>query len=74
MDTSLDNVELSEICFLEDSELASTTFADIFLVSVRNHRCVMKVHHGTGPRQYYDSKDRELDIHVLESTAYRRLK
>ncbi|KKA19530.1 hypothetical protein T310_6487 [Rasamsonia emersonii CBS 393.64] len=34
----------------------------------------MKVHHGRGPRKYYEPKDRELDIHVLESTAYRRLK
>lgn len=30
-------------------------------------------HHGRGPRQYYEPKDRELDIHVLKSTAYRRL-
>ncbi|PLB46855.1 hypothetical protein P170DRAFT_511529 [Aspergillus steynii IBT 23096] len=32
------------------------------------------VHRGRGPRRYYEPEDRELDIHVLESTAYRRLK
>ena len=31
-------------------------------------------HHGRGPRRYYEPEDRELDIHVLESTAYTRLK
>ena len=31
-------------------------------------------HHGRGPRRYYEPKDRELDIHVLECSAYRRLK
>ncbi|EDN05191.1 hypothetical protein I7I51_05790 [Histoplasma capsulatum] len=29
---------------------------------------------GRGPRRYYERTDREQDIHVLESTAYRRLK
>lgn len=31
-------------------------------------------HHGRGPPEYYEPKDRELDIHILESKAYRRLK
>ncbi|KAL2819103.1 hypothetical protein BJX63DRAFT_418883 [Aspergillus granulosus] len=31
-------------------------------------------HHGRGPRRYYEPKDRELDIHVLETKAYTRLK
>lgn len=31
-------------------------------------------HHGRGPPKYYEPQDRELDIHILESTAYRRLK
>ncbi|KAJ5958153.1 uncharacterized protein N7479_005303 [Penicillium vulpinum] len=34
----------------------------------------MKAHHGRGPRRYYEPEDRELDIHVLETTAYTRLK
>ncbi|CAI7652094.1 unnamed protein product [Penicillium glandicola] len=34
----------------------------------------MKVHHGRGPRCYYEPEDVELDIHVLEATAYTRLK
>lgn len=31
-------------------------------------------HHGRGPRRYYEPEGRELDIHVLECSAYRRLK
>lgn len=33
-----------------------------------------KYHHGRGPKQYYESPDRETNFHVWESTAYRRLK
>ncbi|KAJ5712011.1 hypothetical protein N7488_006167 [Penicillium malachiteum] len=39
----LDNVKLADICFLDDFALASTSFADIFLVSIRNQKCIMKV-------------------------------
>lgn len=39
------------------------------------NRLILKwQHHGRGPPLPYERKDRELDIHVLESTAYRRLK
>ncbi|KAF9246667.1 hypothetical protein DTO013E5_6039 [Penicillium roqueforti] len=34
----------------------------------------MKVHHGRGPRRYYEQEGRGLDIHVLEATTYTRLK
>ncbi|KAL4969494.1 uncharacterized protein BDV14DRAFT_84402 [Aspergillus stella-maris] len=66
----LDDVVPSEITF--HKKLAASTFAYVFLVSIRGQACVMKVHHGVGPRKYYDT-ERELDIHVLEATAYRRL-
>ncbi|KAJ5104383.1 hypothetical protein NUU61_001730 [Penicillium alfredii] len=49
-------------------------YSAVFLVTVRDVTCVMKVHHGRGPPEYYEPQDRELDIHVLESTAYIRLK
>ncbi|KAL1963350.1 hypothetical protein VTN77DRAFT_8471 [Rasamsonia byssochlamydoides] len=68
----LTDVKPSEITFKQ--ELFSSTFSVIFLVVIRDQTSVMKVHHGRGPRQYYEPKDRELDIHVLESTAYRRFK
>ncbi|KZF26557.1 hypothetical protein L228DRAFT_264938 [Xylona heveae TC161] len=67
----LDNVQPHEIVFTD--HLFNSEFSEIFIVVVRNQTCVMKVHHGRGPRQYYEPKDRELDIHVLEATAYRRL-
>ncbi|KAB8069201.1 hypothetical protein BDV29DRAFT_183190 [Aspergillus leporis] len=67
-----ENVDPSEIVFKE--KLFSSDYSVIFLVILRNHSCVMKVHHGRGPRRFYEPKNRELDIHVLESTAYRRLK
>ncbi|OQE35385.1 hypothetical protein PENCOP_c013G00037 [Penicillium coprophilum] len=31
-------------------------------------------HHERGPRRYYEPEGRELDIHVLQTTAYTRLK
>ncbi|EGE85661.1 hypothetical protein RJZ56_003245 [Blastomyces dermatitidis] len=66
------NIKSSEIIFKE--KLFASDYSVIFLVMVRGRICVMKVHHGRGPRRYYEPKDRELDIHVLESAAYQRLK
>ncbi|KAK2766639.1 mitochondrial splicing system protein [Arachnomyces sp. PD_36] len=68
----LDGVGPGEIEFKE--QLFASEFSVVFLVVVRGQQCVMKVHHGQGPPLPYDPQDRELDIHVLESTAYRRLK
>ncbi|PWY67607.1 hypothetical protein BO94DRAFT_561108 [Aspergillus sclerotioniger CBS 115572] len=50
------DIEPAEITF--QKQLFSSSFSVIFLVTIRNMTCVMKV----------------LDIQVLESTAYRRLK
>ncbi|PTU23650.1 hypothetical protein P175DRAFT_0505470 [Aspergillus ochraceoroseus IBT 24754] len=66
------NVIPTEINF--ERRLFSSEFSVIFLVTIRNQKCIMKVHHGRGPRRYYEPEDRELDIHVLETTAYTRLK
>ncbi|KAJ9225219.1 hypothetical protein DTO027B5_6505 [Paecilomyces variotii] len=68
----LENVTPSEIIF--SKKLFASDFSVVFLVTVRNQECVMKVHHGRGPPRYYERKDRELDIHVLETTAYTRLR
>ncbi|KKZ65631.1 hypothetical protein EMCG_08538 [[Emmonsia] crescens] len=68
----LDGVGPAEVIFKD--KLFASEFSVIFLVVVRGQQCVMKVHHGRGPRRYYEPKDRELDIHILETTAYRRLK
>ncbi|KAG2413344.1 hypothetical protein HFD88_002533 [Aspergillus terreus] len=59
----LEDVDPSEIHF--EKKIFSSNFSHIFLVVIRSCTCVMKVHHGRGPRQYYEP-DRELDIHVLE--------
>ncbi|OJD13344.1 hypothetical protein AJ78_06202 [Emergomyces pasteurianus Ep9510] len=67
----LNDVRPAEVTFKE--KLFASKFSEIFLIVVRGQECVMKVHHGRGPRRYYEPADRELDIHVLESTAYRRL-
>ncbi|KAJ5614742.1 hypothetical protein N7528_008396 [Penicillium herquei] len=72
MDLSLDNIELTEIYFVQ--KLDSREFSDIFIVRVLNQECIMKVHHGRGPREKYEPEDRELDLHIVESTAYYRLK
>ncbi|PGH13238.1 hypothetical protein AJ79_03797 [Helicocarpus griseus UAMH5409] len=69
---ALDDVRPAEIIFKD--QLFVSRFSVIFLVVVREQQCVMKVHHGRGPRRYYEPKDRELDIDILETTAYRRLK
>ncbi|ODH45572.1 hypothetical protein GX48_08351 [Paracoccidioides brasiliensis] len=68
----LNNIKPSEIVF--KAKLFASDYSVIFLVIVHGQICVMKVHHGRGPRRYYEPKDRELDIHVLESAAYRRLR
>ncbi|RAL04250.1 uncharacterized protein BO80DRAFT_348039 [Aspergillus ibericus CBS 121593] len=67
-----DDVQPSEIAF--QKKLFSSRFSVIFLVVVRNVTCVMKVVSQLGPGPYYEPDDRELDIHVMESTAYHRLK
>ncbi|KMU73141.1 hypothetical protein CISG_03402 [Coccidioides immitis RMSCC 3703] len=67
----LDNVRPAEVVFKE--KLFASEFSEVSLTVVRGQQCVMKVHHGRGPRRYYEP-DRELNIHILESTAYRRLK
>ncbi|KAJ5683471.1 hypothetical protein N7462_006636 [Penicillium macrosclerotiorum] len=72
MGTEFNDISLTEIEFLE--HIFSSDFGVTFLVRLRNQQCVMKVHRGVGPRQYYDHPTRELDIHVLEANAYARLK
>ncbi|KAL4939031.1 hypothetical protein BDV06DRAFT_225422 [Aspergillus oleicola] len=66
----LDDVVPSEITF--QKKLAASEFAYVFLVTNCGQGCVMK-HHGRGPWEDYEP-DRELDIHVLEATAYCRMK
>ncbi|KAK9366983.1 hypothetical protein V1509DRAFT_641104 [Lipomyces kononenkoae] len=66
------NVKPIEIVFWK--KLCASSFSVVFLVNVRNQTCIMKVHHGRGPRRYYEPENRELDIHVLEFTVYVRLK
>ncbi|KAJ5577938.1 uncharacterized protein N7459_006902 [Penicillium hispanicum] len=68
----LENVKPTEVVFLK--KLFASAFSVVFLVNVRDQQCIMKVHHGRGPRRYYEPANRELDLHVLESTAYNRLK
>ncbi|KAI9924689.1 hypothetical protein ASPWEDRAFT_172348 [Aspergillus wentii DTO 134E9] len=64
----MDNIKPAEIIFKE--KLYSSQHSIIFLVTIRN----ITQHHGRGPRLYYESANRELDIHIVEATAYHRLK
>ncbi|PGH26459.1 hypothetical protein AJ80_01772 [Polytolypa hystricis UAMH7299] len=68
----LEDVRPAEIVF--EDMLSASIISPVFLVVVRGQRCVMKVHHGRGPPKHNERQDRELDMHVIESTAYRRLK
>ncbi|EEH43987.2 uncharacterized protein PADG_00276 [Paracoccidioides brasiliensis Pb18] len=49
------NIKPSEIIF--KTKLFASDYSVIFLVTVRGQICVMKVHHGRGPRRYYEPKD-----------------
>ncbi|OAT02072.1 uncharacterized protein BDCG_17367 [Blastomyces dermatitidis ER-3] len=49
------NIKSSEIIFKE--KLFASDYSVIFLVMVSGRICVMKVHHGRGPRRYYEPKD-----------------
>ncbi|ODH45510.1 hypothetical protein GX48_08411 [Paracoccidioides brasiliensis] len=64
------DVDPSEITFKR--KLFSSEFSEIFLVHIRNKICIMKVHHDNGPVQPAPP-ERETNIHICESTAYRRL-
>ncbi|KAK2768402.1 hypothetical protein FQN54_000257 [Arachnomyces sp. PD_36] len=64
-------VKISEVVFRE--RLSKRKFCAIFLVDVRGKTCVMKVHHGRGPRLPYENKLRQQNHHICESTAYQRL-
>ncbi|PWY91638.1 hypothetical protein BO94DRAFT_623054 [Aspergillus sclerotioniger CBS 115572] len=66
-----DKILPSEIIF--EKKLVRSKYSSIFLITLRTHLCIMKVHHGRHPPQPYDAVDREFDIHVREYTAYRRL-
>ncbi|PGH01023.1 hypothetical protein GX51_05459 [Blastomyces parvus] len=80
----LDNVTPDEIDIGE--QLFASEFSEVFLIVVRGqpvhyesektiNQLIFKwQHHGQGPPLPYDPQDRELNIHALESTAYRRLK
>ncbi|KAL1979382.1 hypothetical protein VTN96DRAFT_6071 [Rasamsonia emersonii] len=57
------DVTPSEIVFKQ--QLSCTRFSVIFLVVIRNTTCVMKVHHGRGPKQYYENPHRETNFHIL---------
>ncbi|ODH50304.1 hypothetical protein GX48_03576 [Paracoccidioides brasiliensis] len=61
----LNNIKPSEIVF--NGKLFASDYSVIFLVMVHDQVCVMKVHHGRGPRWYYEPKDRELDISMCLS-------
>ncbi|ODH49536.1 hypothetical protein GX48_04323 [Paracoccidioides brasiliensis] len=58
------DVDPSEITFKR--KLFSSEFSEIFLVHIRNK------HHDNGPLQPAPP-ERETNIHICESTAYRRL-
>ncbi|OAX81628.1 hypothetical protein ACJ72_04027 [Emergomyces africanus] len=64
------DIDPSEVTFKRN--LFSSEFSEIFLVDIRNKTCVMKVHHDNGPVKHA-SRDRETNIHICESAAYRRL-
>ncbi|WEW59415.1 hypothetical protein PRK78_004887 [Emydomyces testavorans] len=66
------NVKPNEITFRH--KLFESKYSEIHLVEIRGLTCIMKVHHGRGPRKPYEHPTRELDIHVRERTAYERLK
>ncbi|KAL4926311.1 uncharacterized protein BDV17DRAFT_283429 [Aspergillus undulatus] len=68
--TDLDSIGPAEIIFRK--RLFTSEVSNIFLVTVRSQTCIMKVHHGRGTREDHDP-NRELDIHILETTAYRRM-
>ncbi|OAX78608.1 hypothetical protein ACJ72_07083 [Emergomyces africanus] len=65
------DVDVTEIIFQE--RLAKRDYCMVFLVVIRGKACVMKVHHGQGPKQPWESQVRETNIFICESTAYRRL-
>ncbi|KKK19016.1 hypothetical protein ARAM_007163 [Aspergillus rambellii] len=54
-------------------QLSCSRFSALFLVAIQDVTYILKVHHGRGPKQYYESTHRETDIHTCEVTAYRRL-
>ncbi|KAK2810895.1 hypothetical protein FQN50_002486 [Emmonsiellopsis sp. PD_5] len=67
------DIDISEIVFKE--QLADRKYCLILLVELRGKTCVMKVHHGRGPKDpRVETKDHESNISICESTAYRRLK
>ncbi|KAK2786399.1 hypothetical protein FQN52_007856 [Onygenales sp. PD_12] len=67
------DIEVSEIVFKE--QLADRKYCLILLVELRGRTCVMKVHHGQGPKDpRVDPIHCETNIYICESTAYRRFK
>ncbi|OAT08900.1 hypothetical protein BDBG_17128 [Blastomyces gilchristii SLH14081] len=64
------DIDPSEITFKR--KLFSSEFSEIFLVHIHNKICVMKVHHDNGPVQPAPP-ERETNLHICESTAYRQL-
>ncbi|KAL2004521.1 hypothetical protein VTN00DRAFT_3406 [Thermoascus crustaceus] len=69
--TEFIDIKPSTIIFKE--KLSSPKHSEIFLVSIRGRTCVVKVRHDTGPNPWANP-DREHNIFVCESRAYRRLK
>ncbi|EEQ85585.1 uncharacterized protein BDCG_08854 [Blastomyces dermatitidis ER-3] len=67
----LTDIDLTEIIF--QKRLAKRDYCVVFLVVIRGVDCVMKVHHGQGPKQPWDPESRETSLFICESTAYRRL-
>ncbi|PGH11055.1 hypothetical protein AJ79_05097 [Helicocarpus griseus UAMH5409] len=67
----LTGVDISEVAF--NKRISKREFCEIFLVTVRNLTCVMKVHRGRRLKRDYEPRYRETNIYICESTAYRRL-
>ncbi|EER40594.1 conserved hypothetical protein [Histoplasma capsulatum var. duboisii H88] len=65
------NVKVAEIMF--QKRLAKRDYSVIFSVTVRGKTCAMKVHHGQGPKQPWDSKICETNLFICEATVYRCL-
>ncbi|KAK9366645.1 hypothetical protein V1509DRAFT_231242 [Lipomyces kononenkoae] len=71
MDDEIGEVKPSDVTFFQ--KLKESENSSVFKVAVRGRICVMKVYHDRGPSDC-DPPDREVNLFVCESTAYRRMK
>ncbi|KAJ0413121.1 hypothetical protein BJY00DRAFT_306542 [Aspergillus carlsbadensis] len=61
----------SDITFTK--KLSSSEYSVRFFVHIQGKPYFLKVHRGRGPKEPYESKDRETNIHTCEVAAYKRL-